>query len=104
MTDMWSYRDTAGTQTAAMVGLDVVASDASIGKIDEATHDAGAGYDVVNIVSVDLRQETYAALPGHRADSTKRPTGVPQPDHGPDPGFSRLQRRMKPAGDGQHGH
>ena len=70
MTNMWSYRDTAGIQTAAMVGLDVVANDGRIGRIDEAIYDAGAGYDVVDIVSVDLRQETYAALPGHRADST----------------------------------
>ena len=69
MTDTWSYRDTAGTQTAGMVGLDVVGSYRSIGKTDEANYDTGAGYDVVDTVSVDLRQETYAALPGHRADS-----------------------------------
>jgi hypothetical protein len=48
MTDMWSYRDTARTQTTDVVGFDVVATDGSIGKVDEATYDAGASYVVVD--------------------------------------------------------
>ena len=48
MTDMWSYRATARTQTTDLVGFDVVASDGGIGKIDEATYDAGASYVVVD--------------------------------------------------------
>jgi hypothetical protein len=48
MTDMWSYRDTARTQTTDVVGFDVVATDGSMGKVDEATYDAGASYLVVD--------------------------------------------------------
>jgi hypothetical protein len=48
MTDMWSYRETARTQTTDVVGFDVVATDGSIGKVDEATYDAGASYLVVD--------------------------------------------------------
>jgi len=48
MTDIWSYRDTAREQTTDVVGFDVVATDGSIGKVDEATYDAGASYLVVD--------------------------------------------------------
>jgi PRC-barrel domain protein len=48
MTDMWSYRDTARTQTTDVVGFEVVATDGSIGKVDQATYDAGASYLVVD--------------------------------------------------------
>jgi hypothetical protein len=48
ITDMWSYRDAARTQTTDLVGFDVEASDGGIGKIDEATYDAGASYVVVD--------------------------------------------------------
>jgi hypothetical protein len=41
MTDIWSYRDTARTETTDVVGFEVVATDGSIGKVDEATYDAG---------------------------------------------------------------
>jgi hypothetical protein len=44
MTDIWSYRDTAREQTTDVVGFDVVATDGSIGKVDEATYDAEASY------------------------------------------------------------
>jgi hypothetical protein len=48
MTDIWSYRDTARAQTTDVVGFDVVATDGSIGKVDEATYDAGASHVVVD--------------------------------------------------------
>jgi hypothetical protein len=48
MGDIWSYRDTAGTQTTDLIGFDVQATDGGIGKIDEATYDAGASYVVVD--------------------------------------------------------
>jgi hypothetical protein len=49
--DLWTYRDTAlGSPTSGteVVGYDVEALDGSIGKIDEATYDAGAAYVVVD--------------------------------------------------------
>jgi hypothetical protein len=48
MTELWSYRDTARTQTTDVVGFEVVATDGSIGKIDQATYDAEASYLVVD--------------------------------------------------------
>jgi hypothetical protein len=50
-TDVWTYRDTAlGTTTSGtdVIGYGVEALDGSIGKIDEATYDAGAAYIVVD--------------------------------------------------------
>lgn len=49
--DVWTYRDTTlGTPTSGtdFVGFEVEAVDGSIGKIDEATYDAGAAYIVVD--------------------------------------------------------
>ena len=48
MTDIWSYRDTATAQPTDLVGFEVVATDGSIGKVDQATYDAGASYLVVD--------------------------------------------------------
>jgi hypothetical protein len=48
MADIWSYRDTARTQTTDVVGFEVVATDGSIGKVDQATYDAEASYLVVD--------------------------------------------------------
>jgi hypothetical protein len=45
--DIWTYRETMGTQ-GDLSGFEVEASDGSIGKIDEATNDAGAGFIVVD--------------------------------------------------------
>ncbi len=50
-TEVWGYRDaTLGTDlsSASVVGYDVEAIDGSIGKVDEATFDATAGYIVVD--------------------------------------------------------
>ena len=50
-TDVWTYRDTAlGATTSGtdVIGYGVEALDGSIGKIDEATYDAGAAYIVVD--------------------------------------------------------
>jgi hypothetical protein len=47
MTELWSYRDTARTQTTDVVGFEVVATDGSIGKVDQATY-ADASYLVVD--------------------------------------------------------
>ena len=49
--DVWTYRDTAlGSATSGtdVVGYDVEALDGSIGKVDEATFDAGSAYIVVD--------------------------------------------------------
>ena len=45
--DLWAYRNSAWT-SANLVGYGVEAQDGSIGKIDEASFDVGAGYVVVD--------------------------------------------------------
>jgi hypothetical protein len=45
---VWSYRDTTWSQDKDLVGYDVEATDGSIGKIDEASNDAGAQRLVVD--------------------------------------------------------
>lgn len=46
-TDIWTYRDDTILGNA-LVGLDVVATDGEIGKVDEATDEAGASGVVVD--------------------------------------------------------
>ena len=46
-TDIWTYRDDTLVGNA-LVGLDVVATDGEIGKVDEATDDAGTSGIVVD--------------------------------------------------------
>jgi hypothetical protein len=48
MTDLWSYRETARSQTTDLVGFQVVATDGAIGNIDAATYDVGGSYIVVD--------------------------------------------------------
>ena len=49
MTELWSYRDTANPQPPTdVVGFEVVATNGSIGKVDQAADDAGASYLVVD--------------------------------------------------------
>ena len=48
MSDMWTYRGDLGADTATVTGFDVEARDGSIGKIDEATSEAGSSYLVVD--------------------------------------------------------
>jgi len=45
--DIWAYRETTWTQ-GDLSGFEVEATDGSIGKVDEATNDAGAGFVVVD--------------------------------------------------------
>ena len=45
--DLWTYRDTTWS-AAALTGFKVEATDGSIGKIDEASHETGSGYLVVD--------------------------------------------------------
>ena len=50
-TDLWTYDDSALGVTvdkANVVGYEVEALDGSIGKVDDATYDAGAAYIVVD--------------------------------------------------------
>jgi hypothetical protein len=50
-TDLWTYDQTAlgvGVHEANVVGYEVEALDGSIGKVDEATYDAGSAYIVVD--------------------------------------------------------
>ncbi|MGK5443948.1 PRC-barrel domain-containing protein [Micromonospora sp. URMC 105] len=44
----WSYRDEAGVADADLVGYKVEATDGSIGKIDDASHEVGGSYLVVD--------------------------------------------------------
>jgi hypothetical protein len=46
-TDLWTYRDSTW-RAGALVGLEVEATDGTIGKIDEATDDAGASCVIVD--------------------------------------------------------
>ena len=47
--DLWSYHaGTADMTTADITGFKVEATDGSIGKVDEATYEAGASYLVVD--------------------------------------------------------
>ncbi len=46
-TDLWTYQDDALVGNA-LVGLEVVATDGEIGKVDEATDDAGTSGIVVD--------------------------------------------------------
>ena len=48
MTDLWSYRDTARSQTTDLAGFQVVATDGAIGNLDAATYDVGGSYIVVD--------------------------------------------------------
>ena len=45
---MWEYRDELGTLDRDLVGYDVEAVDGKIGKIDEASNEAGSAYLVVD--------------------------------------------------------
>jgi hypothetical protein len=45
---MWDYGTDLGTGDRDVVGYDVEATDGSIGKIDEASYDAGQAYLVVD--------------------------------------------------------
>src|SRR5215216_4211542 len=45
--DLWTYRESTWTQ-GDLSDFDVEAIDGSIGKVDEATHDVGGGYIVVD--------------------------------------------------------
>lgn len=47
MLDMWAYRETTWTQ-ADLSGFSVEALDGSIGKVDEATHEVGGSFIVVD--------------------------------------------------------
>ncbi len=46
-TDVWTFRDSAWTGTA-LIGMSVEATDGEVGKVDEATDDAGGSALVVD--------------------------------------------------------
>jgi hypothetical protein len=48
MKSIWTYPDSSKWGDASLVGYDVEATDGSIGKIDEASADAGSSYVVVD--------------------------------------------------------
>jgi hypothetical protein len=48
ITDLWSWRDTARSQTTDLVGFQVVATNGAIGNLDVATYDVGGSYIVVD--------------------------------------------------------
>lgn len=45
---VWSYRDSTWNQDRDLVGYNVEATDGSIGKIDEASNEAGSQWLVVD--------------------------------------------------------
>lgn len=47
-TDIWTYKTNLTGTREALVGCKVEARDGSIGKVDEATHDTGRAYLVVD--------------------------------------------------------
>lgn len=47
-TDLWTYPANLRGAREALVGCDVEARDGSIGKVDEATHETGNAYIVVD--------------------------------------------------------
>ena len=47
-TDLWTYPASLPTTREALIGCDVEARDGSIGKVDEATHETGNAYIVVD--------------------------------------------------------
>src|SRR5918995_385957 len=57
-TDLWTYSDSTLIGNA-LVGLDVEATDGEIGKIDEATDDAGTSGIVVDTGSWILEEKVY---------------------------------------------
>ncbi len=48
MDDMWTYRDNDTWRDTDLSGYQVAAIDGDIGTVDEATHEAGASYLVVD--------------------------------------------------------
>jgi hypothetical protein len=46
--DLWTYYETDVKDASALEGLDVEATDGSIGSVDEATAEVGASYIVVD--------------------------------------------------------
>jgi len=46
--DTWTYRTAKTTKSLDLTGFDVVATDGEIGKVDEATYEAGSSYLVVD--------------------------------------------------------
>ena len=48
MSNTWSYQETSWVEGGDLVGYDVEATDGSIGKVDEATYESGAGRMVVD--------------------------------------------------------
>jgi PRC-barrel domain len=52
MTEVWTYRETMqlgpDISSADIAGYEIEALDGSIGKVDEATYDAGASYIIVD--------------------------------------------------------
>ena len=91
-TDLWTYRDSALIGNA-LVGLDVEALDGEIGKVDEATDDAGTSAHRGRHRRVDLRQE--GVLPAGVIDRVDldEGEGLRQPDEGRDQERARVRRR-----------
>ena len=48
MSNMWAYGETATMQGADLTGFEVEAIDGGIGKVDEASHEVGSSYLVID--------------------------------------------------------
>jgi hypothetical protein len=115
MQDIWGYRDRTWTDVD-LVGSSVEALDGSIGKIDEASNEVGAGYVVVDtgpwifgkkvllpagvIDNVDL-DETSVYVQRTKDEIKHAPEF--DPDSLPDPGYrEQFGSYYGPGGPGYH--
>ena len=68
ITDLWSWRDTARSQTTDLIGFQVVATDGAIGNLDAATYDVGGSYIVVDTGFWIFGKKRMLPAGGHRPD------------------------------------
>ena len=81
--DVWSYSETvlgSDINKANIVGYGVEAFDGSIGKVDEATYDAGSAFIVRGHRPVDLRQEGHAPSRHRHERRSRRREDLRQPN------------------------
>ena len=84
--DIWMFRTEPSLQSADVIGFSVEATDGSIGKVDEATVDAGRSYLIVDTGPwifgktvmlpagvVDCSKDEIKSAPEYEADSKSDP-------------------------------
>jgi hypothetical protein len=96
-TDLWTYRESVPSSTEGITGFGVEATDGSIGHIDAASNEIGAGYIVVDtgpwifgskvlipagaITEVDLiNEKVYLELSKEQIKNAPEYSADPTPD------------------------